>query len=453
MVDFLVVLRLLVWNSRTPNTKKLLSCMDKSAFSKVLALLVAGVFIALAFLWGAGSYSSDLMATWLAGHFYGLGEFDQIYPKSNDVFTMLPPEKWGPLLENTPYAGPVFPFVYPPVWAALTSLIPDYQTFRGFATYASLVNSTLLAATAILAWRATRSRLNPAVYIVIVFIVLALTVVGSVALLENQPQILVSFLIVLAIERSRAGAQVLAGIALAIAAAIKIYPALFALFWLATGQKRAFGTFAITGGALGVFSILLVGWPLHQDFLGQLNAVSRTGLVTVISFNLNPFLTQLCCAAQMVKVHAFEVNQTSPPGTGWYYIALPGIWIWAMRLLLLATIAWLFRTMKNSNEQTLYAMIWPLATILIALQAPMAWSYYYIPAIAFLPSLIDSLGLRTGLSTILAVTLLLSLPLVQFFNAAQIATIGFQVVGTLTVGAMALAFYLASRRSRRQPVS
>ena len=427
--------------------------MDKSPFSQVLALLFGGVFIALAFRWSAGSDSSDLMATWLAGHFYGLGEFDQIYPKSDDVFTMLPPEKWGPLLENTPYAGLVFPFVYPPVWAALTSLIPDYQTFRGFAAYVSLVNSTLLAATAILAWRATRSSLNPAVYILIIYFALAFTVAGSVALLENQPQILVSFLIVLTIDRSRAGAQVLAGIALAVAAAIKIYPAFFALFWLATGQKRALATFMITGGALGVFSILLVGWPLHQDFLGQLNAVSNTSLVTAISFNLNPFLIQLCCADQMVMVRPFEVNDTPDPTAAWYYIALPGIWIWAMRLLLLATIAWLLRTMKNSNKQARYAVIWPLATILIALQAPMGWSYYYIPAIAFLPSLIDSLGLRTGTLTILAVTVPLSLPLVPIFNSTKVAPVGLQIVGTLAIGAMALAFYLASRRSRSQVVS
>jgi len=427
--------------------------MDKSTFSQVLTLLLVGIFIALAFLWSAGSDSSDLMATWLAGHFYGLGEFDQIYPDSDDVFTMLPPEKWGPLLENTPYVGPVFPFVYPPVWAALTSLIPDYQAFRSVAVYASLVNSALLAATGILAWRAAQSKLNPAVYILIVYAALAFTVVGSVALLENQPQILVSFLIVLAIDRSRAGAQVLAGIALAVAAAIKIYPAVFALFWLATGQKRALAAFMIAGGALGVFSILLVGWPLHQEFFGQLNAVSNTSLVTAISFNLNPFLIQLCCVDQIVTVRPFEVNHTPDPTVAWYYIALSGIWIWVMRLLLLATIAWLFRTMKYSDTQTRHAVIWPLATILIALQVPLAWSYYYIPAIAFLPSLIDNLGVRTGTLTILAVTVPLSLPLVPIFNSIKVAPVGFQIVGTLAISAMALAFYLASRRSQRRVVT
>ncbi|MDX1739050.1 MAG: glycosyltransferase 87 family protein, partial [Alphaproteobacteria bacterium] len=51
----------------------------------------------------------------------------------------------------------------------------------------------------------------------------------GLALRENQPQILVSFLILLAIERERAGWNIAGGAALALAASIKLYPALFAL--------------------------------------------------------------------------------------------------------------------------------------------------------------------------------------------------------------------------------
>ena len=43
---------------------------------------------------------------------------------------------------------------------------------------------------------------------------------------QNQPQILVSFLTVLALERAMRGHERTAGLALAVAAAIKVYPVL-----------------------------------------------------------------------------------------------------------------------------------------------------------------------------------------------------------------------------------
>ena len=59
----------------------------------------------------------------------------------------------------------------------------------------------------------------------------------------------------------RNNTPILAGIALAIAAAIKIYPAFFALFWLFSREKRAFAAFVIAGGIIGANSVLWAGWP------------------------------------------------------------------------------------------------------------------------------------------------------------------------------------------------
>ena len=213
---------------------------------------------------------SDLLATWLAGHFYGLGQMDQIYPADAELFTMLPPSDWEGEMRARGYTEDIFPFIYPPLWAWVAAPVAKVLSPEGFFAIARVVNPALIGAMVWLTARATRTRLPLAAYVGIGLVAAGLSGVGNYGLIYAQPQIFVSFLTVLAIERSARGGPVAGGAVMALAAAIKLYPVLYALGWLIAGRWRTVLAFALIGGGLGLASLAVAGWPLgdgarHSD--------------------------------------------------------------------------------------------------------------------------------------------------------------------------------------------
>ena len=363
--------------------------------TRLAALILLTGFV-LSFYRFFPTYSADLMATWLAGVFLNAGRPDQVYPAVSDFFLMYPPTDWRSYMADTyNYNGPIFPFVYPPLWAKLAAPFAETNFWR-ITVVALTINAALQMATVWLALRATRTTLNPALFVAIAVVVLLMTHIGTVPLRQNQPQVLVSFLLVLAIERTRARSPIIAGAALALAAAIKLYPALFALFWLFGRERRAFASFVVFGAALGLTSLLWAGWPLHAAFLDQIRLISNSVLVTSISFSIDGTIAQLFFADALQWVPALEPATPNRPDPGWYAMARPGAWRMASNIALLAAIALLSWGFHRADRATQAALLWPLALTTVALLSPITWAYYYVPTICFAPVLIERLGLRLG---------------------------------------------------------
>ncbi|WP_457647289.1 glycosyltransferase family 87 protein, partial [Profundibacter sp.] len=240
--------------------------IPRSARTAVLLVLFVSTMLFAVFY---NVRSPDLLASWMGGHFYQIGIMDQIYPSDRQIYSMLPPDAWMPYLKDQGYDGSVFPFIYPPLWAHIFGWLTTVTTYDTLSNLARAINPVLMGSMVILAWRSMGNTMSVVVYTFIGLLILVSTTIGFVPIYQNQSQILVSFLIVLAIERSRYNAPVIAGVALAIAASIKLYPALFALFWLASGNRKAFGSFIVAGLVLAGASVLLAGWPLHQTFLHE----------------------------------------------------------------------------------------------------------------------------------------------------------------------------------------
>jgi len=196
--------------------------------------------------------SGDLLPLWLAGQAFAEGTAGEVYAPVDPVFRMLPPDSWAERARAAGYEGFVYPFVYPPLWAWVFGLIGRIADFQALAGLASIVNPALLLATCLLAWRASGAPSGVLPHVAVALVLLLMTPVGVIAILQNQAQILVAFLVVLALERTRANRPVSAGAALA--ASIKLFPAIFALFWLASGERRAFASFAAMGLGLGLMS-------------------------------------------------------------------------------------------------------------------------------------------------------------------------------------------------------
>ncbi|MEL6801228.1 MAG: glycosyltransferase family 87 protein [Pseudomonadota bacterium] len=402
--------------------------------STVVVLAVFAVCTTLFWLVGRNGPSPDLYATWLAAEFFAKGELGAVYPSDTDVFRMLPPEAWVTLEMSRGYVGELYPYIYPPLWAAGASALHGRIGFEQILPVATLINSALLSGMMILAWRAAGRPIALLLWAVIAMIGILGTFVGYVAIQQNQPQILVSFLIILAIERHRAGRSGWAGAALALAAAIKVYPALFAIFYFATRDWAALRGFAVAGAALAGLSVLVAGWPLHMLFLEQLAAISGTIFVTPIT------LTLWAVAGQIMDPKGFEfvtsARITEDPAAeigGWHVMAKGPLLSAVSTVGMLALLALAAGLYRKADSALRAVCIWPLALGSLALISPLSWPYHYLPLFAFLPALLSLLGRRAGALCLLAAILPILLPVMPAYVDLGFADRPVGLVGTLSI--------------------
>ncbi|AMY68412.1 glycosyltransferase 87 family protein [Frigidibacter mobilis] len=284
------------------------------------------VFFLVAFTWVcqagyASGPSADLRAWWMASESLAAGQPLLIYPAETEVFTMRPDAEWHRRMLARSEETALYPYLYPPLWVALGAPLTRAFSFAQAAQLASLLNPLLLGAMILLARRAAAIPLRPAAALLLGLALTGGTLVGWPAIYENQPQILVAALVVLAIERDRSGAPLQAGAALALAAALKLYPALFVLVWLLAGRMRQVAAFVMVGGALGLGSVALAGWPLHRLFLDQLVVLSGSVLLSNINFNVDALVSQLFLLDDMTRVTEMTTRALGPkaPRAGLYW--------------------------------------------------------------------------------------------------------------------------------------
>lgn len=387
---------------------------------------------------------SDLKAVWLAGQFWSAGHSGQVYPADMGIFTMYPPSDWIPFLRSR-YgdAGAVFPYLYPPLWAALSGWLTG-ANFGAIAAVALPVNLALLSGTVWLAMRASGGALSPPAHVALAALMLGFTPIGALALLEAQPHILVSFLLVATVERSRAGAQATAGAALALAAALKLFPAAFALFFLARGERRALMSFAVAGLALAGASVALAGWPLHRAFLAQISTISDTVFVTRASITVEAVLAQLTAFDRLTFVPSLHDRWTPDRLTGWFVMPRPESWRLAGSLALIAGLGVIALAFRRADADARATGLWPLAFVLAAVLAPIGWIYYLIPVVVFLPALFARVGPWLGGAIVTMGSLPAFLPVPDIPGL----TFPFPVLMLGSVLLWALGFALAARSGR-----
>ena len=399
------------------------------------------------FLCGGKPLSADLRAVWNAATMLAEGRPDLVY-RSEDVFTMTPPEGWLARAIAEGAETPVYPYLYPPLWAALLAPLTRWASFAQVSGVFAALNPILLALTLELARRAAGRPLAPVPWIALGTACLGATWIGTVALMENQPQILVAFLCVLALERHRAGAPVAAGAALALAAATKLYPAAFALFLLAAGDRRAALAFAGFGGALALASVALAGWPLHESFLDGVATLSRSVLVSNAGYSLDGLLAALGLAGERTWI----VGATTPgyfdTPFGWAVAAKPAAWALASRLGLVAVVVASALAIARSRDgtDTRIALLWAAGMAALALLSPLAWAYYFIAPMAFLPAVLAAWPPLFGFGILGIVVVPLTLPVGVAISQAVPGFPIAQAVGTVAMAVLVLLLLATSAR-------
>ncbi len=360
-------------------------------------ILAVGYWFALTVMIGESS-SADLRAVWLAGYFFPEGDPALVYRMSNELFTMEPPDAWIAKTLDDGLSLSVFPFIYPPLWAWVTSQISAWTTYDQFLIVVSVMNRLLIPASFVLAWRILKPKMSLVRFLAIALFLTTFLWTFTIPLHSGQLQLLVSFLILLAIERERSGAPVVAGAAMALAASLKIYPVFFAVLWLATRNLRAFLSFTGFGAALGVASLLVAPWPFHAAFLNELSAISASYLISGANTSFGPLLASMTIPVSEMQTFTTAVTG----GTGIWEVGLKSDWARVTEFMLFGTTMASLGVLAYVTRMS-EPLLWGAAAFAISWVSPLSWLYHYVTFMVFAPALIDRMGWRGGVLLVICV--------------------------------------------------
>lgn len=399
----------------------------------LFAVLLLGLWVPYA-LWSYWNVMpQDLSAVYVAGWFWNHGQPDLIYAYPDGFFGGQA-DSWDAV--TSAIAGPdffAFPYVYPPLWAILAAPLTEILGIRGFSNAMLLVQVPLLAASVLLAGRLARPAGMPmAAWVATGVILLLASVQAHLALLQNQPTITVTFLILLAFVCLEDERPVAAGAALALAAAIKLTPAAFALIFLLDRQYRALLAFALVGGALGLLSLALAGVDLHLAFLATTQAIREQALVNAVNISVLPALMTL---GALLGLHPpFDAQSTFAvlaPVPDWLLV---GISLSAAVIV----IAFLAVLRRCSGPVRRVAGVFALSLVL-ALFGPLGWLHYYLLPLLLMPGLFGLMSRRAATLCAIAVAIVSLRP---FF--VQIQWLPWPVANYLWLSAAAWLVVLAT---------
>lgn len=362
------------------------------------AMLVVWSGVLVWLRWDA--WAPDLSAVVIAAALWAEGARDLVYAAPTGFFGGAP-EAWGPMMEHLGVGGQEsFAYVYPPLWVALLAPLTQAVSVQAVLNAVALVQMPLLAGSVALAGRLAKPQhWSWSRWVVWGLAVLSLTAPAAHAVLHNQPTITVGFLILLTAERLASGRPLTAGAVLALAAAIKLTPAVFLLLFLLPPSRRGLAAFLATGLALAAASLALAGWEAHLQFLQALGTLSGVSLMIAINLSLQTALVTLGAVAGLWPLPLpLPVPAAIAAPLAATLLARVG------GLALLGALVWRWR----GRAQAPLALLIGLA-VLVPLAGPLGWLHYYLVPLLLLPGLLVLLpaGLARGLiGAVLAVSAL-----------------------------------------------
>lgn len=377
-----------------------------------------------------GMPALDLTALYMAGQFWAEGGNDLIYATASGFFGAAPPQ-WADKIAAIGLSDMSFtPYIYPPLWLPLLRHLADGLTIQPYFEVARIVLVPMLAASVPLAWRIARPGVPLLAAVLFALVFLEFSHIARFALSLGQPQIVVTFLILLAFCAYTYARPAIAGAVLAVAAAIKLLPALFVLIFVIDRNWRALAAFCIVGAALASTSLVIGGLTLHMAYLDALGEVNTSALLSVY----NPSLKAVLAALQYPQEIAGN-NVKLAPIAPWV--------IWGCRAAGLGALAfWIRAGLRLPEGKKLAPTLFALAVIAAAF-GPLGWMHYYLLPALLLPCLLGALPRRRVIgivvlfllftSTILVAGILVDMPYGPIIYDTFFLT-----------GALALAFVVLS---------
>ncbi len=376
--------------------------------------------------------ANDFFAVYLAGKAFSMGDFASVYGPPTEMFSLDAPAAWSAIVDDLGINPDMtlYPYIYPPIWAALSAVTLSQIDPDVLLPFVSGINIAMFIGMVALAWRVTRTQQPMSIWLLVGVLFLASSTFGFVPIRQGQWQILTSFLIILSLERARAGAHHQAGIALAFATSIKLYPLLLLVLWLARrDQWRNIPAFVVTLTAIGVASVVMAGTDLNMQFIDRITTISGSVLYTLLSYNFTVLLDGWTITGSPDEI---GVKLTTP-------------WISVLnKVLLLASAAVAFWAARRASPDQFYCAIVPIWLVAMSYFSPLSWSYHFMTAMAFAPLLLRSRAGILGYLAIFALTFVGSAIIIT-----RIAPTGMLLVCTGSLSLLILVVMLYLQRSQK----
>lgn len=395
---------------------------------------------ALAIWIGFGnSWHPDLSALYFAARSYGLGETGLIYLAPDEFFGAVASPDWQTMAARLGHREEnVLPFVYAPLWAVILAPLAVRMDPIAFYNLVLIVQIGFFLCSILLARRIAAPDAAPLwAWVVIAAVIAAVSTPFLTAFWHNQPQITVIFLILLAFERYKAGAWRMAGVALGVAAAIKITPAVLAAIFLMDRHWRAAGVAAATGLALLLLSLAVAGLPLHIAFWEQLQRASAHMVITPLNFGLEGVIARWGAVrsggfGSGMDGAAFTVVESD----GWGGLV-------AMSVLILGLVlTWRATREARAPVYPRLMALWAL----VILCGPLAWNHYLIGPLFLLPGVLWHLPRRVAVPALVLAVAAVSLPVQAMLMAGRADPAWLMSLGAVSLCAMfGLALLTVSR--------
>jgi hypothetical protein len=283
-----------------------------------------------------------------------------------------------------------------------------------------IMNTLLIVATALIwlrIWRIPFVSLSAAgLLIVFNFRPLADT------LAYGQIDLVLLFLLTLALWALRSGRDTAAGALVALGALFKIYPILLLAFFVVKGHWRALIGFVVGMAVCNGIAIAVIGWDEHLIYLTQVlpNIGGTTSWVE--NQTISGFLARLTDSPRSATIYQNEL------------VRLLGTFLSAV-----VSLAVCMLTLRpTSRDSTGYALQYGMFLLLMVLASPAAWMHYETLLVAPFGALILHLRERS-VSLPYATLLALSFALIAYGN--QWSFYDGTIHGILTIAGVSYKFY------------
>ncbi|MEM6323427.1 MAG: glycosyltransferase family 87 protein [Pseudomonadota bacterium] len=362
---------------------------DSAAHARPYDLAAGLVMLTIWAIWMVrycwGHWPPDLSALYLAAYFFAEGQPGEIYASAAQFFSEEPPAFWAQALTALGHEGArTFPYLYPPLWAALFAPVAQGSDMIAVSNLIYLWHALCLVLTPVLAYRIMQPPLRFSLFAALTAGLYATSAIVFEGIYQNQIQITVIALTLLAFERVLHGRPIAGGVALGLAAALKLSPIVLLVVLALHRQTRAIAAcLAVLAGCVWL-SIALAGWDLHRAYLEQLQHFRGQLLILSVNISIKPVLFQ-----------GWELLQGRP---------MPAV---SDVMLVLDAPSWLDQTVTAIFALGLGAILWGTrqqhgrqalrnrlvaVSLWAALCGPVAWLHHYIGILMLVPGLVGLLA-------------------------------------------------------------
>lgn len=354
---------------------------------RAIAISLLPAILLVLFSWNA--YPADFSALYFAAEFYAQADWANVYPRTPEFFWDPVPEAWQ---ERAAHAGGdpanapsiVTPYVYPPLWAAVLAPLTQIFSFSVTGNLLVVVNALALVAMIWMGKALFPSQAHSSFnWAALCAGLTAFSIVFQLAFLLGQPQIIVTAMIMGSVLLLAQGHDKSAGALLALAAAIKLAPAIFAVLFVMERRWRALGSFMVVGAGLAAASVLIAGWPLHEGFLYKLSQLDGRTLLSRINLSLDQPIYHLHHLVNGTFVSAYYKPELLE-APRWGAIAL--------RLMFLAGLWWVYQATRTLPDQQRLGQRLLSLSLLVILTSPLGWLHYMLLPLMLLPGLSGTRG-------------------------------------------------------------